>query len=120
MQFLCFTIKENKIAINITDIFKLIESYNLTHYANTDGRSVYIVQYLGYLIPVYEIHNEYKTQNKVIVVINSNRLFGFFVDNIDDIYKDGLPEGYSVTSKEELEIFIEQGRIGLDSDVELF
>ena len=92
MDYLCFTIRENKIAIKITDVFTLIDKTELTHFPNQEGRSVYIIRYLNYLIPVFEVNGEFDVNSKSIVVINGNELFGLFVCSIDDIFREKLHE----------------------------
>ena len=110
MDYLCFTIRENKIAIKITDVYTLIDKTELTHFPNQENRSVYIIRYLNYLIPVFEVNGEYDVNSKSIVVIDGNELFGLFVCSIDDIFRETLPDGYELLNKEDFEILVRNGR----------
>ncbi len=58
--------------------------------------------------------------NKSIVLIQTDEIFGVFVEDIDKIIKTKLPRGYRLLSKEEFEILIRDGRNDITSQVELF
>ena len=120
MDFLCFTIRENKIAIKITDVYKLIDTTELTHFPNQEGKSVYIIQYRTHLIPVFEVNNDFDVNKKSIVLIDAKEIFGLFVDKIDDIFRRKLPEGYELMSKEDFEILVRNGRDDRAGEAELF
>jgi len=120
MDFLCFTIRENKIAIRILDVYTLIDKTELTHFPNQEGKSVYLIKYYTHLIPVFEVNNNFEVNNKSIVVISGKELFGVFVDSIDDIFRHTLPIGYELMSKEDFEILVRNGRNDRASEVELF
>ncbi len=109
MDYLCFTIRENKIAIKITDVYTLIDKTELTHFPNQENRSVYIIRYLNYLIPIFEVNGDFDVNSKSIVVINGNKLFGLFVCSIDNIFRETLPEGYELLNKEDFEILVRNG-----------
>lgn len=120
MDFLCFTIRENKIAIKITDVYKLIHFTELTHFPNQEGKSVYLVQYMTKLIPIFEINNDFNINGKCIVIIDGKELFGIFVDSIDEIFRDKLPLGYELMSKEDFEVLVRDGWDDRASEIELF
>ena len=120
MDFLCFTIKENKIAIRILDVYVLIDKTEITHFPNQEGKSVYLIKYYTHLIPVFEVNNNFEVNKKSIVVIKGKNLFGLFVDSIDDIFRDKVPEGYELMSSEDFEILVRDGRNDRASQVELF
>ena len=58
--------------------------------------------------------------SKSIVVIRGKELFGLFVDSIDDIFRNKVPEGYELMSSEDFEILVRDGRNDRASQVELF
>ena len=120
MDFLCFTIRENKIAIKIQDVYKLIDKTEITHFPNQEGKSVYLIKYYTHLIPVFEVNNDFNVNEKSIVLIDSKEIFGLFVDSIDDIFRQTLPVGYELMSKEDFEILVRNGRDERASEVELF
>lgn len=120
MDFLCFTIRERKIAIKITDVYKLIDKTELTHFPNQDGKSVYIIQYRSQLVPIFEVNNDFNVNGKSIVLIDSKEIFGLFVDKIDDIFRHTLPLGYELMSKEDFEILVRNGRDDRAGETELF
>lgn len=120
MDFLCFTIKENKIAIRILDVYVLIDKTEIAHFPNQEGKSMYIINYFDELIPVFEVNNNFDVNKKSIVVIKGKNLFGLFVDSIDDIFRDKVPEGYELMSSEDFEILVRDGRNDRASQVELF
>lgn len=120
MDFLCFTIKENKIAIRILDVYVLIDKTEITHFPNQEGKSMYIINYFDELIPVFEVNNDFDVNKKCIVVIKGKNLFGLFVDSIDDIFRAKVPEGYELMSSEDFEILVRDGRNSRASEVELF
>lgn len=120
MDFLCFTIKENKIAIRILDVYTLIDKTELTHIPTKEGKSVYLIVYFNHLIPVFEVNNSFDINSKSIVVIRGKELFGLFVDSIDDIFRAKVPEGYELMSSEDFEILVRDGRNDRASQVELF
>ncbi len=55
MYYLCFTIKENKIAIKFVDSYKLIDKTELTYNENENKKSVHFVRCLTQLIPVFKL-----------------------------------------------------------------
>ena len=120
MDFLCFTIRENKIAIRITDVYHIVDSAELTYVSNKENKSVYLIRYTDHLIPVFEINNDFNVNGKDIIIINSKELFGLFIDSIDDIFRDKLPVGYQLMTKEDFEILIRNGRDERASEIELF
>lgn len=120
MDFLCFTIKENKIAIRILDVYVLIDKTEIAHFPNQEGKSMYIINYFDELIPVFEVNNNFDVNKKSIVVIKGKNLFGLFVDSIDDIFRAKVPEGYELMSSEDFEILVRDGRNSRASEVELF
>lgn len=120
MDFLCFTIRENKIAIKIRDVYHLIDKTEITHFPNQEGKSVYLIRYEGLLIPVFEVNNDFNVNNKSIVLINGDEIFGLFVDNIDDIFRHKLPLGYELMSKEDFEVLVRNGRDDRAGETELF
>ncbi len=120
MDFLCFTIRENKIAIRILDVYVLIDKTEITHFPNQEGKSMYIINYFDELIPVFEVNNDFAVNKKSIVVIKGKNLFGLFVDSIDDIFRAKVPEGYELMSSEDFEILVRDGRNSRASEVELF
>lgn len=120
MDFLCFTIRENKIAIRILDVYTLIDKTELTHFPNQEGKSVYLINYFDKLIPIFEVNNDFNVNGKSIIVIAGESLFGLFVDSIDDIFRHTVPNGYELMSKEDFEILVRNGRDDRASQVELF
>lgn len=64
MDFLCFTIKENKIAIRILDVYVLIDKTETTHFPNQEGKSMYLINYFDELIPVFVVNNDLIVNNK--------------------------------------------------------
>lgn len=120
MDFLCFTIRENKIAIKITDVYHLIDNTEITHFPNQEGKSVYLIKYERLLIPVFEVNNDFDVNKKSIVLIDAKEIFGLFVDKIDDIFRRTLPLGYELMSKEDFEILVRNGRDDRAGETELF
>lgn len=120
MDFLCFTIKEQKIAITIYDVYYLIDNTELTHFTNLEHKAVYLIKYREKLVPVFEINNDFDVNKKSIVLVDGSCLFGVFVDSIDDIFRNELPIGYKLVSKEDFEILARNGNDERASEVELF
>jgi len=120
MDFLCFSIKDDKIAIKINDVYKLIDNTELTHFTNLEQKAVYLIRYLNTLVPVFEINNDFDVDKKSIVLIDGSCLFGVFVDNIDDIFRNKLPNGYKLMTKEDFELLVRNGNDDRASEIELF
>lgn len=120
MDFLCFTIKDDKIAIRIIDIHHLVDNTELTHFSNLEHKSVYLIKYRHEIVPVFEINNDFDVDKKSIVLIDGSCLFGVFVDSIDDIFRNELPIGYKLVAKEDFESMVRNGNDQRASDVELF
>lgn len=120
MDFLCFTIRENKIAIRILDTYTLIDKTEITHVPNQEAKAVYLISYFDKLIPVFEVNNDFNVNGKSIVVIQGKELFGLFVDSIDDIFRSKVPNGYELMTAEDFEVLVRNGRNDKASQVELF
>lgn len=70
MDFLCFTIRENKIAIRILDVYTLIDKTEITHFPNQEGKSdEEIVKPVG---KYYEFNNKSHTLSEWSKIVNIN------------------------------------------------
>lgn len=121
MEFLCFITKENKFAINILHLYKIIDNFELTYYINEDQRAIYLINYLNKLIPIFEINNDLNYKSDLILIIdNTNGVFGIFIDEVKEIVRDELPSGYKLVSIEDLERFCLHENKKESNDIELF
>jgi len=121
MDFLCFIIKENKFAINILHLFKIIDNFELTYYINENQRAIYLINYLGKIIPIFEINNDLNYKSDLVLLLdNSNGVFGIFIDEVKEIVRDKIPIGYKLVSIEDIERFCSNETKNESNDLELF
>lgn len=106
MYFLCFSIRENKIAIKVKDIYKLIHRSELNTPINPEYKSIYYLTHLESSIPIFNINNSSDITDKDIIIINSDNKFGLFIDSIDKSYKNKILEDHKLITKQELETLV--------------
>ena len=120
MDFLCFSNKHNNYAINIKQVYKIITDFSPTQFLNKDEISVYLISYLGNIIPVYDINNEYKIEHKKVLLFHTENIFGIFIDDVTEIVRHNIPGGYNLLSIEDIERKILKTSASEESTVELF
>ncbi len=119
MDFLCFSVNKNNYAIQIELLYKIIDKYKLTHFPNEEQKPIFLISDFEKIIPIYEINNEYNFSNRKILILNTEKMFGIFIDDVKEIVRHEIPSGYSLISPSDIELML-QGVQQDNGSIELF